>query len=214
MGRNGKGLFISIEGTDGSGKSTQIANIERYMKEKGIDAIFTREPGGTVIGEKIREIILNPEHVEMSDTAEALLYAAARAQHVAQVIRPALQDGRTVVCDRFVDSSIAYQGYGRQLGDGVRVINDYAIDECLPDCTIYLDLDPVIGKSRIQTTRDENLDRLEIEKDDFHMRVYNGYKEIMALNRDRFRDIDASGTADEVKEAIYKVLDDLFGKEQ
>ena len=118
-----RGIFISIEGPDGSGKSTQINNIKEFFKKRGMEVIFTREPGGTLIGERIREILLDKTHTEMDPMTEAMLYAAARAQHVAQVIKPALNDGKVVVCDRFVDSSIAYQGYGRQLGDSVGVIN-------------------------------------------------------------------------------------------
>ena len=162
-----KGLFISVEGSDGSGKSTQIENIKRFFENKGINIIFTREPGGTVIGEKLREIILDKGLAEMSDMTEALLYAAARAQHVAQVIRPALEKGKIVVCDRFVDSSIAYQGYGRGLGEPVRVINEYAIAGCLPDVTFLMKMDPRIGRRRIKP---EQQDRLEREEDDWSLR--------------------------------------------
>ncbi len=128
-----RGIFISIEGPDGSGKSTQIENIKEFFHDKNMDIIFTREPGGTPIGERIRGIILDRKCSEMDPMTEAMLYAAARAQHVAQVIRPALEKGKIVICDRFVDSSIAYQGYGRKLGEAVASINHFAVKECMPD---------------------------------------------------------------------------------
>ena len=143
-----KGIFISIEGPDGSGKSTQIENIKDFFKAKGIDFVFTREPGGTAIGERIREIILDKNCKEMDYMTEAMLYAAARAQDVAEVIRPSLAEGKIVLCDRFVDSSIAYQGYGRRLGESVTIINGYAIADCIPDLTLLLKLDPRVGKHR------------------------------------------------------------------
>ena len=131
-----RGIFISIEGPDGSGKSTQIENIKEFFHDKNMDIIFTREPGGTPIGERIRGIILDRKCSEMDPMTEAMLYAAARAQHVAQVIRPALEKGKIVICDRFVDSSIAYQGYGRKLGEAVASINHFAVKECMPKVVV------------------------------------------------------------------------------
>ncbi len=198
-----KGLFISIEGPDGSGKSTQIAALKEYFEQKGMDVVLTREPGGTAIGEKIREIILDKNNQEMDDMTEALLYAAARAQHVAQIIKPALMAGRTVICDRFIDSSIAYQGYGRQLGDCVRIINEYAVRGCMPDITFLLKMDPKIGKSRI---RDEEQDRLELEKLEFHQRVYEGYVEMeKAFNR--IVGIDAARSIQEISADIIAQIE-------
>ncbi len=168
-----KGLFISIEGPDGSGKSTQIENIRKFFADKNIEIVFTREPGGTPIGERIREIILDNSFKEMDYMTEAMLYAASRAQHVAQIIRPALEVGKVVVCDRFVDSSIAYQGYGRHLGEAVEVINSYAVKECMPDVTFLLKVDPNVGKTRIKANR-ETEDRLEHEKMAFHSEVFEG----------------------------------------
>lgn len=202
-----KGLFISIEGSDGSGKSTQIENIKSFFQDKGIDIIFTREPGGTQIGEKLRKIILDKELTEMCDMTEALLYAAARAQHVAQVIKPALAEGKIVICDRFVDSSIAYQGYGRGLGEPVKIINDYAIDGCMPDVTFLMEMDPRVGRRRI---KDEQQDRLEREQDDFHIRTFEGYMELEKLYPDRIVGIDASRSIEEVKLDIYKKLEDVL----
>ena len=201
-----KGLFISVEGSDGSGKSTQIENIKRFFENKGINIIFTREPG-TVIGEKLREIILDKGLAEMSDMTEALLYAAARAQHVAQVIRPALEKGKIVVCDRFVDSSIAYQGYGRGLGEPVRVINEYAIAGCLPDVTFLMKMDPRIGRRRIKP---EQQDRLEREEDDFHLRTFEGYLELERRYPERIVSIDASRSIEEIKLDIYSKLEEML----
>ena len=204
-----KGLFISIEGPDGSGKSTQIENIKRYFHDKGREIVFTREPGGTAIGERIRSIILDNNCREMDFMTEAMLYAASRAQHVAQVIRPALEEGKTVICDRFVDSSIAYQGYGRGLGESVKIINKFAIGDCIPDVTFLLKLSPDIGKTRIETNRGDK-DRLEHEKLSFHMEVYRGYLALEAENPDRIVGIDATRSIEEIKADIYSRLDELL----
>lgn len=203
-----RGIFISIEGPDGSGKSTQIENIKDYFRKKGIDYVFTREPGGTAIGERIREIILDKSCKEMDYMTEAMLYAAARAQDVAQVIRPALESGKVVLCDRFVDSSIAYQGYGRRLGDAVTIINGYAVGECIPDLTLLMKLDPVVGKHRI---KEELQDRLEAEKEAFHREVYRGYLKLEKRYPDRIFGIDASGSIEEIKAQIYAKLDEIVG---
>ena len=154
-----RGLFITMEGPDGSGKSTQIENIKKFFADKNLEIVFTREPGGSAIGDRIREILLDNNCKEMDYMTEAMLYAASRAQHVAQVIKPALETGKIVICDRFVDSSIAYQGYGRKLGDAVAVINSYAVAGCMPDVTFLMKLDPGIGKSRLSSRNHE--DRLE-----------------------------------------------------
>ena len=202
-----KGLFISIEGPDGSGKSTQIRNIKEFFKDKGIEIVFTREPGGTDIGERVRDIKKKKNCQEMDHMTEAMLYAAARAQHVAQVIRPALNAGRTVICDRFVDSSIAYQGYGRKLGEPVTIINEFAIGECIPDVTFLLKMDPRIGRRRIRV---EQQDRLEMEKDDFHVRTFEGYLELELKYPDRIVGIDASRSIDEIKMDIYEKLEEVL----
>ena len=202
-----RGLFISIEGSDGSGKSTQLSYIREYFKDRNLDAVFTREPGGTSIGEKIRHVILDNENSEMCPLTEAMLYAASRAQHVRELIIPALKEGKHVVCDRFVDSSIAYQGHGRELGDCVSVINGFAVGDCMPDYTFFLDLDPEVGRGRI---RSDAFDRLEQEKLTFHRRVYDGYMKLLSEEPERFIRIDASGTVEEVKKAIYAGLDEIF----
>lgn len=202
-----RGLFITFEGPDGSGKTTQIELLRRYLEEKGYRSLITREPGGTVIGEKIRTIILDKEHTEMDAVAEALLYAAARAQHVAQVIRPALSSGTMVICDRFTDSSVAYQGYGRQLGEAVEEVNRFATRNLSPDVTFLMRLSPAIGQKRI---REEERDRLEMEKLEFHNRVFDGYKELERDNRGRIIGIDASGTIEEIHGKICRRMEELL----
>lgn len=198
-----KGLFISIEGPDGSGKSTQISLLRKYFEERGTDVVLTREPGGTPISEKIREIILDKNNKEMDAMTEALLYASSRAQHVAEVIKPALEAGKIVICDRFIDSSIAYQGYGRGLGDCVRVINEYAVRGCMPDVTFLLEMDPKIGKERISA---DDQDRLEQEKLEFHKKVFDGYMEI-EKKFDRIIGIDAARSIEEISADIIKHIE-------
>ena len=202
-----RGIFISIEGPDGSGKSTQIENIKEFFHDKNMDIIFTREPGGTPIGERLRGIILDRKCSEMDPMTEAMLYAAARAQHVAQVIRPALEKGKIVICDRFVDSSIAYQGYGRKLGEAVASINHFAVKECMPDMTILLKLDPSVGKHRIS---EDQQDRLEAEREAFHQEVYKGYLELEKNFPDRIVGIDADRGIDEIKVDIYEKLEKIL----
>ena len=202
------GLFISIEGPDGSGKSTQIEVLRKYFEKQGIDVLLTREPGGTPISEKISEIILDKNNMEMDDMTEALLYAASRAQHVAEVIKPALAAGKIVICDRFIDSSIAYQGYGRELGDCVRVINEYAVRGCIPDMTFLMKMDPKVGKERISESEQ---DRLEQEKLDFHRRVFDGYIE-MEERFDRIIGIDAERSIDEISADIISHIERIIGE--
>lgn len=204
-----QGLFITLEGMDGAGKSTQITAIKDFLEKQGQGVIVTREPGGTGISEKIREIILDRENREMEAMTEALLYAAARAQHVAQVIRPALEQGKHVVCDRFIDSSIAYQGYGRGLGDSVSIINAYAAAGCMPDITFFLRLEPDASKERL---REAPLDRMELEAIEFHQRVFEGYEELALQFPERIVTIDASGEIDVVREEIQGHIERLLQK--
>lgn len=202
-----RGFFITFEGGDGSGKSTQISILKESLIEKGYDVILTREPGGTDISEKIRELILDPENGEMEDITEAYLYAAARAQLVRQLIKPALEEGKVVICDRFVDSSIAYQGFGRGLGDAVGVINTYAVDDCMPDLTILLKLDPERGSSRIAGREH---DRIEQASDEFHRKVYEGYLKLEEKYPDRILGVDASGTIQEIADEISRRVDEIM----
>lgn len=208
-----KGIFISVEGGDGSGKSTQLANIKDYLEARGVDALFIREPGGTSIGEKIRDILLDPANAEMCSMTEAMLYAASRAQIVSEVIKPALSEGKVVVCDRFVDSSIAYQAYGRQMGNAIWDINKYAVDGSMPDYTFFLDINPHIASSRIDS-RGEGKDRMELQEDSFRMRVYNGYLALMddEANGDRIIRIDACKDIESVKSEIIKKLDVILAR--
>lgn len=198
-----RGLFISFEGPDGSGKSTQIEYLKEYFLEREIACVFTREPGGTHIGEEIREIILDKQNNDMTDLTEAFLYAASRSQHVEQVIQPALEAGKVVVCDRFVDSSIAYQGYARGLGDLVEEINRYATGNLLPDITFFIDVDPKVGKKRISSGE---RDRLESEKIRFHRKVYQGYIAMAEKDPDRIVTVDGSGTREEMRDFIMEHL--------
>lgn len=202
-----KGLFITVEGGDGSGKTTQLAFIKRYLTEKGEDVLFTREPGGTPIGEKIRQIILDPDNKEMNAMTESLLYAASRAQIVSEVIRPALLAGTTVVCDRYVDSSIAYQGYGRGLGDCIAAINGYAIGDCVPDATILIKVDPKKSHGRLDGNA---LDRMEQESAVFHRKVYEGYLALEKQYPDRIIGIDGEQPIEAVSEQIARCLDRLL----
>ena len=203
-----KGYFITFEGPDGCGKTTQIERLREYLSSIGFDIVLTREPGGTPISEKIRAILLDPENKEESGVTEALLYAASRAQHVAEKIKPALQEGKIVLCDRFMDSSIAYQAYARGLGEDVITINLFAIQGCQPDLTFFLDLDPAIGQQR-QIERGK-LDRLEQEGLAFQSKVYQGYKELIARYPNRFRSVDGNRTPDQIHEEIKCLIQDLL----
>lgn len=196
-------MFITFEGGDGSGKSTQITKLQNTLRKKGYDVLLTREPGGTLISERIRQLILDKNNREMMPVAEALLYAAARAQLVSQVIRPALEEGRIVICDRFLDSSTAYQGFGRQLGDAVNVINGFAIDGCMPDLTIFLKLDPEAGRGRIGS---REKDRIEMEPDAFHRRVAEGYRWLEEHYPERILAVDASGSIEKIAATIEKAV--------
>lgn len=205
-----KGLFITFEGPDGSGKTTvSTAVVERLQKE-GYQVKYTREPGGSKIAEEIRSVILNPKNTEMDARCEALLYAAARRQHLVEKVLPALEEGITVISDRFVDSSLAYQGYGRGIGmDEVYSINMFAIEGRLPDKTIYLDIDAKTGLDRINANR-TSLDRLDQESEDFHNLVHKGYEEVVNIYKDRMVIIDASKDVESVIEESYKVLKGLL----
>ncbi|HEX3028310.1 MAG TPA: dTMP kinase [Clostridia bacterium] len=204
-----KGLFITIEGTDGSGKSTQIKLMKQYIEDKGYQTVFTREPGGTSISEKIREVILDVNNKEMSRTAEMLLYAASRAQHVSEVIKPAVDQGKVVICDRFVDSSYVYQGFGRGIDlKLIELVNQVALEGVQPDVTFFFDISPEIAlKRRIEST---GADRIEQEKMDFHLRVYEGYKKLAQLYPERIKSIDSSRSIGEIAQDINTWLDKLL----
>ncbi len=205
-----KALFITIEGPDGSGKTTVSKAIYEKLSSEGYKLKLTREPGGSKIAEQIRNIILDIKNSEMDARCEALLYAAARRQHLVDKVLPALRDGVSVISDRFIDSSLAYQGVGRKIGiENVWQINQFAIDDCLPDKTIYLDIDAQVGLKRIQRERN-HLDRLDKEELSFHQLVFKGYQEVLKLFPDRFIKVDASQDIQKVIKDTYAIVKELL----
>lgn len=197
-------MFITFEGPDGSGKSTIIQKVYDYLIENNFDVIKTREPGGSPIAEKIRNLILDTENTEMGYRTEALLYAASRAQHVEETILPALNESKIVLCDRFLISSLAYQGVGRDLGiENVRKINEFAINGVFPDFVLFFDVDPITTLKRKSSL--DTADRLEKEGNNFHERVYNGYKEILNSEKN-IEIIDATQSVEDVFNQCIKVL--------
>ncbi len=203
--RTNKGLFVTIEGGEGCGKSTQLSKLSKYSEDNNLGFLFTREPGGTEISEAIRKIILNNDYKMMNPKTEALLYAASRVQLIDEFIRPNVEKGRTIICDRYIMSSFAYQAYARGLGmDYISSINEYAVNGCMPDLTIFLDIDPKDAFAR-KGGADKD-DRIEQSGMDFHKRVYEGYKALSKTYSDKFVCIDAYGGVDEVFESILKTL--------
>lgn len=201
-----KGLFITFEGNDGSGKSSAIQAVYDELVKQGYDVILTREPGGSKIAEKIRTIILDTDNLGMDSKTEALLYAASRREHLVKKIIPALESGKIVLSDRYIDSSLVYQGIARGIGvEEVYNLNQFAIDNYLPDLTIMLAVHPEIGMERIKNNRHE-LDRLELEKLDFHNKVYSGYIEVAKTYPNRIVMIDGEKTKEEVLEQTKKVV--------
>lgn len=197
-------MFITFEGPDGSGKSTIIQKVYDYLIENNFDVIKTREPGGSPIAEKIRNLILDTENTEMGYRTEALLYAASRAQHVEETILPALNENKIVLCDRFLISSLAYQGVGRDLGiENIRKINEFAINGVFPDFVLFFDVDPITTLKRKSSL--DTADRLEKEGNNFHERVYNGYKEILNSEKN-IEIIDATQSVEDVFNQCIKVL--------
>ena len=203
------GVFLTMEGPDGAGKSTQIELLRDYLSRKGYDIIVCREPGGTKISEAIRQVILNKDFTEMSHMTELLLYTAARAQLMEEVIRPALKEGKVVICDRFVESSAVYQGIARGMGiELVYEINQYAIGDTLPDLTTMIDLDAKTGISRKKEQAE--LDRMEREALDFHEKVVKGYREIAALHPERIYKVDGHQTIEEIHKKIAAAVDKII----
>ncbi|MBQ9714097.1 MAG: dTMP kinase [Clostridia bacterium] len=200
-----RGKFITFEGCDGCGKSTQLKLLSDYLEKAGVPHIFTREPGGGKISEAIREILLNGKNAEMTDECEALLYAAARMQHLADRVEPALSAGKLVICDRYVDSSLAYQAYARGLGEEfVSQINGQALKKYRPDVTIFIDLTPQAAFLR-KHGADEN-DRLEQAGMAFHERVYAGYKAVAEQEPERVVCVDGNKTPQEIFEEVLRIL--------
>lgn len=198
-----------MEGPDGSGKTTQIDLLKKYLEHRGYDIVIAREPGGTTIGEAIREIILNPDYKEMGHMTELLLYASARAQLVNQVIKPALAEGKAVICDRFVESSAVYQGIGRGLGvDTVYEVNNFALGDVKPKLTIFMDLDAEDGIKRKK--KQAELDRMEQEDLSFHKRVVEGYRQLAKLYPERIVPINAKLPIDEIHSMIVQEVEQRF----
>ena len=202
-----QGLFISMEGPDGAGNSTQIELLRGYLADKGYEIVITREPGGTVISEAIRQLILNREYVEMCPNTELLLYAAARAQLVNEVIRPALEAGKAVICDRFVESSVVYQGIARGMGiDTVYAVNEYALEGLRPQLTILLDLDAEEGL-RIKKNQAE-LDRMEAAGLEFHRKVAEGYRMLAEREKERIMKISATLPEEDIHAKIVLAIEE------
>lgn len=207
-----RGLFITIEGPDGAGKSTQVKLLGEYFQQRGYQVIFTREPGGTDISEQIRGVLLNPENKAMTVTTEILLYAAARAQHVDQVVKPALEKGHVVICDRFMDSTLAYQGYGRNIDlHLIEELNALATRGLEPDVTLILDLSVEVGLARVKARSAAGQpDRMEQELTEFHQRVREGFLQIAAQQVQRCRVIDASTSAEIVQSQIRQIIQEKW----
>ena len=209
------GTFISFEGPDGAGKTSVLrAIVARLQPGLGERLLLTREPGGTgnKIAEAIRDLVLDPANTEMDKKTEALLYAASRRQHLVQTILPALAADKVVITDRYVDSSIAYQGGGREIGtDAVTAINDFAIEGMMPTATVYLDIRPEVGLNRIQTTRQDEVNRLDVEALSFHQRVSEAYHALAAKDPERFLIIDAEQNLDAVIADTWAALAPVLG---
>ena len=201
-------VFISLEGLDGSGKGTQLQLLLEYLQEKGIEYVFTREPGGTPLAERIREILLDPVHTGMSVVSEALLFAAGRADHVNQVIRPALQAGKVVICDRYVDASMVYQGYAGGLPvEFVSLINEMATGALKPHRTIVLDLPTATALERRRATGQDRIEQKDLE---YHQQVREGYLELAKADPRRVRVVDASGDVEVVQAQVRKLVDEIL----
>jgi len=206
-----KGKFITFEGPEGAGKTSVLELLMTELSGTEMEMVFTREPGGIHISEKIREVILNKEHTEMDSRTEALLYAAARRQHLVERVVPAIESGKVVFCDRFIDSSLAYQGYARGLGiEEVLSINEFAINGLMPDLTFYFKIDPKIGLQRISKSSEREKNRLDLEDLSFHQKVQEGYEKVIAMFSERIVVIDAEKSLEEVvcevKNKLKKII--------
>jgi dTMP kinase len=202
-----RGMFISLEGPEGAGKTTIISMLMTELEFQGYQVLQTREPGGIEIAEKIRNVILDKSHTAMDPRTEALLYAAARRQHLVEKVNPALESGKIVLCDRFIDSSLAYQGHARGLGmDDVYLINQFAIEDRMPDLTIYFDIDPVIGLNRINQHDNREVNRLDLEDIQFHYKVREGYELLLKRFPARMKKIDATDPL----EVVFSKVRDLI----
>ena len=206
-------LFITLEGPEGSGKTSAIKLVREALEKLGHEIIMTREPGGTPISEQIRNVILDKDNTAMDPRTEALLYAASRRQHLVEKIWPALKEGKIVFCDRYLDSSLSYQGYARGLGiDDILKVNEYATEGTYPDITFLFDIDPELGLERINKNKDREVNRLDVEKLSFHQKVREGYLILSKRFPDRYIVIDASKPLEEVSSNVLKEILNRLGK--
>ena len=207
-----KGFLVSLEGPEGAGKTSVLEVIIPILEDRGIEVLSTREPGGVLIGEKIREVILDPSHTEMDPKTELLLYIASRRQHLVEKVLPALAAGKLVIMDRFIDSSVAYQGFGRGLDkEAIDWLNEFATDGLKPDLTLYFDIDVEEGLARIAANSDREINRLDMEGLDLHRKVRQGYLSLLEKEADRIVKIDASLPLDQVIENTQQLLFDRMG---
>jgi dTMP kinase len=209
------GYLITLEGGEGSGKTSVLKLVADALEQQGHSVICTREPGGIDIAEQIREVILDRRNTSMDPRTEALLYAAARRQHLVEKVVPALEAGKIVLCDRYIDSSLAYQGHARGLGiDEIFTVNKFAIDHYMPDLTLYFDVEPAIGLSRIEKDAGREVNRLDIESIKFHETVREGYKLLVGRYPERIRVVDASDSLAAVFESAMAEITEFLAKRQ
>ena len=207
-----KGFLVSLEGPEGAGKTSVLEALIPILEDRGVEVLTTREPGGVLIGEKIREVILDPSHTEMDPKTELLLYIASRRQHLVEKVLPALAAGKLVIMDRFIDSSVAYQGFGRGLDiDAIDWLNEFATDGLKPDLTLYFDIEVEEGLARIAANSDREINRLDIEGLDLHRKVRQGYLSLLEREGNRIEKIDASLPLDQVIENTQQLLFDRMG---
>ena len=206
-------LFITLEGPEGSGKTSAIKIVKEQLEKEGHQIIMTREPGGTPISEQIRNVILDKNNTSMDYRTEALLYAASRRQHLVEKVWPNVKEGKIVICDRYLDSSLAYQGYARELGvEDILNVNMYATEGTFPDLTLLFDLEPEVGLARINANSDREVNRLDLEKLSFHHRVRTGYLELAKRFPNRYVIIDASLPLEEVASHALKAIKERLTK--
>ena len=207
-----KGFLVSLEGPEGAGKTSVLEALIPVLENRGVEVLTTREPGGVLIGEKIREVILDPSHTEMDPKTELLLYIASRRQHLVEKVLPALAAGKLVIMDRFIDSSVAYQGFGRGLDkEAIDWLNEFATDGLKPDLTLYFDIEIEEGLARIAANSDREINRLDLESLDLHRKVRKGYLSLLEKEADRIVKIDASLPLDQVIANTQQLLFDRMG---
>ena len=207
-----KGFLVSLEGPEGAGKTSVLEALIPILEDRGIEVLSTREPGGVLIGEKIRGVILDPSHTEMDPKTELLLYIASRRQHLVEKVLPALAAGKLVIMDRFIDSSVAYQGFGRGLDiEAIDWLNEFATDGLKPDLTLYFDIEVEEGLARIAANSNREINRLDMEGLDLHRKVRQGYLSLLEKEADRIVKIDASLPLDQVIENTQQLLFDRMG---